>query len=61
MGSQKWGDERGPSDPALCSTAEMDVGSAVMIISSVWHGAGENISPNQSRNIYSMHMVRGTL
>lgn len=31
-----------------------------MIIGSVWHGAGENIS-NERRNIYSVHMARGTL
>ena len=61
VGSHKWGDERGPPNPALCSTAAMDTGDVVMIIGSVRHGAGENITSNERRNIYSMHMVRGTL
>ena len=39
----------------------MDTGDVVMIIGSVRHGAGENITSNERRNIYSMHMVRGTL
>lgn len=38
----------------------MDVGDALIIIGSIWHGAGENIS-EERRNIYSLHMVRGTL
>ncbi|PKY03900.1 PhyH-domain-containing protein [Aspergillus campestris IBT 28561] len=60
VGSHKWGDDRGPADPALCSTAEMETGDALLIIGSIWHGAGENISLER-RNIYSVHMVRGTL
>ncbi|KAF9887192.1 hypothetical protein FE257_010446 [Aspergillus nanangensis] len=60
VGSHRWGDDRGPADPSLCSTAEMEQGDAVMIIGSVWHGAGENMS-NERRNIYSVHMVHGTL
>ncbi|KAJ4186274.1 hypothetical protein NW767_012694 [Fusarium falciforme] len=59
VGSHLWGDERGPADPSLCSTGEMEVGDALIIIGSIWHGAGHNISDGR-RNIFSMHMVRGT-
>lgn len=37
----------------------MDVGDAVFIIGSIWHGAGQNRSSDQRRNIYSLHMVKG--
>lgn len=37
----------------------MDVGDAVIIIGSIWHGAGTNITSDQRRNIFSVHMVRG--
>lgn len=39
----------------------MDVGDAVMIIGSIWHGAGTNASETSRRNIYSVHMVKGCL
>ncbi|KAJ5403952.1 hypothetical protein N7509_003823 [Penicillium cosmopolitanum] len=61
VGSHKWGDDRGPADESLCSTAEMKVGDAFIIIGSIWHGAGENKSETSRRNIYSMHMVKGCL
>lgn len=38
----------------------MDKGDAVMIIGSVWHGAGANQLKNERRNIYSCHMTRGS-
>lgn len=62
MGSHKWpeADQVGPADRTLCSTAEMDKGDAVMIIGSVWHGAGSNQLKNERRNIYSCHMTRGS-
>ncbi|KAM5347437.1 hypothetical protein ACJ41O_010442 [Fusarium nematophilum] len=50
---------RGPAGPSLCSTGELAVGDALIIIGSIWHGAGHNIS-DERRNIFSMHMVRGT-
>lgn len=37
----------------------MDVGDALIIIGSVWHGAGTNITEDQRRNIFSVHMVKG--
>lgn len=37
----------------------MEKGDAVMIIGSVWHGAGANIT-DERRNIFSCHMVRGS-
>lgn len=58
VGSHVYGDDRPPVDPALCSTAEIDVGDAIMIIGSIWHGAGEN-KTNERRIIYSMHMTKG--
>lgn len=39
----------------------MKKGDACIIIGSVWHGAGANITSDQRRNIYSMHMVKGFL
>ena len=38
----------------------MDKGDALIIIGSVWHGGGVNIS-DERRNTYSVHMVRGTM
>lgn len=38
----------------------MDKGDAVVIIGSIWHGAGANTLENERRNIYSCHMTRGS-
>ncbi|EWY83122.1 hypothetical protein FOYG_12973 [Fusarium oxysporum NRRL 32931] len=61
VGSHLWPEAAisGPADRSMCSTAEMEKGDAVMIIGSVWHGAGANIT-NERRNIFSCHMVRGS-
>ncbi|KAG5743893.1 hypothetical protein H9Q72_012141 [Fusarium xylarioides] len=61
VGSHLWPEAAisGPADRSLCSTAEMEKGDAVMIIGSVWHGAGANIT-DERRNIFSSHMVRGS-
>ena len=37
----------------------MEVGDALIIIGSIWHGAGHNVS-QERRNIFSLHMVKGT-
>ncbi|KAM5349529.1 hypothetical protein ACJ41O_006034 [Fusarium nematophilum] len=60
VGSHLWPEASigGPADRAQCSTAEMQKGDAVMIIGSVWHGAGANTT-DAKRNIFSCHMVRG--
>ncbi|EWG42541.1 hypothetical protein FVEG_04318 [Fusarium verticillioides 7600] len=61
VGSHLWPEAAisGPADRSMCSTAEMEKGDAVMIIGSVWHGAGANIT-DERRNIFSCHMVRGS-
>ncbi|CVL07912.1 uncharacterized protein FMAN_09724 [Fusarium mangiferae] len=61
VGSHFWPEAAisGPADRSMCSTAEMEKGDAVMIIGSVWHGAGANIT-DERRNIFSCHMVRGS-
>ncbi|CVK92226.1 hypothetical protein FPRO06_08909 [Fusarium proliferatum] len=61
VGSHFWPEASisGPADRSMCSTAEMEKGDAVMIIGSVWHGAGANIT-DERRNIFSCHMVRGS-
>ena len=38
----------------------MEKGDAVVIMGSIWHGAGTNITTDERRNIYSLHMVKGT-
>ncbi|KAL7767144.1 hypothetical protein ACKLNR_005060 [Fusarium oxysporum f. sp. zingiberi] len=61
VGSHLWPEAAisGPADRSMCSTAEMEKGDAVMIIGSLWHGAGANIT-DERRNIFSCHMVRGS-
>ncbi|KAM0313772.1 hypothetical protein ACHAPQ_011964 [Fusarium lateritium] len=61
VGSHLWPEAAisGPADRSMCSTAEMEKGDAVVIIGSVWHGAGANIT-DERRNIFSCHMVRGS-
>lgn len=64
VGSHKWPEAAicGPSDRSPCSTCEISKGDAVFIISSIWHGAGENKrNPSERRIIYSCHMTRGAL
>lgn len=43
-GSNRWGDERHPTDQDPRTTAEMPPGSCVFFVGTLWHGGGANTS-----------------
>ncbi|KAJ5871665.1 phytanoyl-CoA dioxygenase family protein [Penicillium soppii] len=61
-GSHLWSTERGPSPNAKdCVTPEMDKGDAFIMLSSVYHGGGENTTTDQYRLAFATFAIRGYL
>ncbi|KFG82168.1 phytanoyl-CoA dioxygenase [Metarhizium anisopliae] len=59
-GSHKWDHARVPRVDEVCF-AEMEPGSALVFLGTVYHGAGHNSVPDQVRKIYGLFFIPGTL
>nr|AQV04219.1 SwnH1 [Chaetothyriaceae sp.] len=59
-GSHKWDHTRVPRTDEVCF-AEMDPGSALVFLGTVYHGAGNNTVPDQVRKLYGLFFIPGTL
>ncbi|PVI03273.1 phytanoyl-CoA dioxygenase [Periconia macrospinosa] len=59
-GSHKWDHTRVPRPDEVCF-AEMEPGSALVFLGTVYHGAGYNSVVDQVRKVYGLFFVPGTL
>ncbi|KAI1818260.1 phytanoyl-CoA dioxygenase [Poronia punctata] len=59
-GSHKWNHTRVPRTDEV-SFAEMEPGSALVFLGTVYHGAGHNTVPDQVRKLYGLFFIPGTL
>ncbi|KAI2623008.1 hypothetical protein GGS26DRAFT_566874 [Hypomontagnella submonticulosa] len=59
-GSHKWNHTRVPKTDEVCF-AEMEPGSALVFLGTVYHGAGHNSVPDQVRKLYGLFFIPGTL
>ncbi|KAI1179731.1 phytanoyl-CoA dioxygenase [Nemania sp. FL0916] len=59
-GSHKWNHTRVPNVDEVCF-AEMEPGSALVFLGTVYHGAGHNSVPDEIRKVYGLFFIPGTL
>ncbi|XXG96822.1 hypothetical protein Hte_003113 [Hypoxylon texense] len=59
-GSHKWNHTRVPRIDEVCF-AEMEPGSALVLLGTVYHGAGHNSVTGQVRKVYGLFFIPGTL
>ncbi|TGJ83451.1 hypothetical protein E0Z10_g5286 [Xylaria hypoxylon] len=59
-GSHKWNHTRVPQTDEVCF-AEMELGSALVFLGTVYHGAGHNSVPDQVRKLFGLFFIPGTL
>jgi len=60
LGSHLWGMDRAPKMEEAVP-AEMRVGEAFMMLSSLYHGAGKNSTADETRHMHAILLCKGTL
>ncbi|PYH42260.1 phytanoyl-CoA dioxygenase family protein [Aspergillus saccharolyticus JOP 1030-1] len=62
LGSHLWGTHRTtPPDVGECVVAELEKGDALIMLSSIYHGGGNNTTQDERRIAYATFAVRGYL